>query len=223
MRESGGLGCGAVQPGGAAETPADRCAPVRKSPLMTLLLLHSRIGRSRACVPIIVCSKRRAKIKVSIVAWDAEFCASVALASTGMARGVERHCSVCRATLSRFNVGLRCGPCQGGGAAPRVGREFWVEPAVVAAIRAWDLGVVVRLFRQHTGLSQASVARLVNIDQAEVSRLERGRKKIRDRRQLAQWSEALGVPDGLLGPLPDADRPSSMANGGTSVNRFRWS
>lgn len=129
-----------------------------------------------------------------------------------MARGVERHCSGCRATLSRFNVGPRCGPCQRGGVVPRVGRDFWAQPAVVAAIRAWDLGVVVRLFRQHTGLSQAAVARLVNIDQAEVSRLERGRKKIRDRRQLAQWSEALGVPDGLLGPLPDVDRPSSMAD-----------
>nr|WP_240981069.1 helix-turn-helix transcriptional regulator [Streptomyces sp. N502] len=129
-----------------------------------------------------------------------------------MAGEVERHCSVCRATLSRFNAGTRCGPCQRGGAVPRVEEGFWADPAVEAAVRAWDLGVVVRLFRQHTGLSQAAVARLVNIDQAEVSRLERGRKKIRDRRQLAQWSEALGVPVGLLGALPDADRPSSTAD-----------
>ncbi|MEU6352897.1 helix-turn-helix transcriptional regulator [Streptomyces sp. NPDC047072] len=129
-----------------------------------------------------------------------------------MARGVERHCSVCRAALSRFNVGLQCGPCQRGGQVPRVERGFWAEPAVEAAISAWDLGTVVRLFRQHTGLSQAAVARLVNIDQAEVSRLERGRKKIRDRRQLAQWSEALGVPSELLGLLPDGDRPSPTAD-----------
>ncbi|WP_179166533.1 helix-turn-helix transcriptional regulator [Streptomyces sp. CB03238] len=91
--------------------------------------------------------------------------------------------------------------------------EFWADPDVEAAVRAWDLGVVVRLFRKHTGLSQASVARLVSIDQAEVSRLERGQKKIGDRRQLAQWSEALGVPGRLLGPLPDSTLPPSTSDG----------
>ncbi|WP_372407535.1 helix-turn-helix domain-containing protein [Streptomyces luteireticuli] len=70
------------------------------------------------------------------------------------------------------------------------------------AAEGWDFGTVVRLLRQHTGLSQAAVARLVNIDQAEVSRLERGRKKIRDRRQVKQWGEALGVPPELIGLLP---------------------
>ncbi|MFE7948518.1 helix-turn-helix domain-containing protein [Streptomyces sp. NPDC057426] len=70
---------------------------------------------------------------------------------------------------------------------------------------AWELGTVVKLFRKHTGLSQTGVARMVSIDQAEVSRLERGLKQIRDRRQFVQWTDALGVPEELLGLLPTAD------------------
>ncbi|MGV9247261.1 helix-turn-helix domain-containing protein [Streptomyces sp. NPDC003710] len=83
---------------------------------------------------------------------------------------------------------------------------------------AWDLGTVVKLFRKHTGLSQAGVARMVSIDQAEVSRLERGLKQIRDRRQFVQWTDALGVPEELLGLLPTADPhiPGSTGRPGTA-------
>lgn len=112
-----------------------------------------------------------------------------------------RRCAQCGVPLSRSNAGTRCAPCQRE-PVRRLDPSFWTTSAVREAAASWDIGVVVRLFRQHTGLSQAAVARLVNIDQAEVSRLERGRKKIRDRRQLAQWCEALGMPDDLMGPLP---------------------
>ncbi|MFI5690023.1 helix-turn-helix domain-containing protein [Streptomyces sp. NPDC051636] len=86
---------------------------------------------------------------------------------------------------------------------------------------AWELGTVVKLFRKHTGLSQAGVARMVNIDQAEVSRLERGLKQIRDRRQFVQWTDALGVPKELLGLLPTADPhvPDSQGRTGTADTR----
>ncbi|MDT0395096.1 MULTISPECIES: helix-turn-helix transcriptional regulator [Streptomyces] len=91
-----------------------------------------------------------------------------------------------------------------------------LRAAVSAA--AWELGTVVKLFRKHTGLSQAGVARMVNIDQAEVSRLERGLKQIRDRRQFVQWTNALGVPEELLGLLPAADPhiPASAGRPGTA-------
>jgi transcriptional regulator with XRE-family HTH domain len=58
------------------------------------------------------------------------------------------------------------------------------------------------LYRRHTGLSQTAVARLVAIDQAEVSRLENGRKQLRDRHQLEQWAHGLGIPPALILPLP---------------------
>ncbi|MBJ7902178.1 helix-turn-helix domain-containing protein [Streptomyces sp. DSM 110735] len=86
---------------------------------------------------------------------------------------------------------------------------------------AWELGTVVKLFRKHTGLSQAGVARMVSIDQAEVSRLERGLKQIRDRRQFVQWTDALGVPEELLGLLPTADphSPDSTGRPGMAATR----
>ncbi|MFJ3961405.1 helix-turn-helix domain-containing protein [Streptomyces sp. NPDC090036] len=88
---------------------------------------------------------------------------------------------------------------------------------------AWELGTVVKLFRKHTGLSQAGVARMVSIDQAEVSRLERGLKQIRDRRQFVQWTDALGVPEELLGLLPTADphTPDATSRPGTADTAAR--
>ncbi|MCC2280246.1 helix-turn-helix domain-containing protein [Streptomyces sp. ET3-23] len=112
-----------------------------------------------------------------------------------------RRCVQCGTPLSRSNSLTRCLACQREPIA-RLDPAFWTDPTVRKAAEAWDFGAVVRLLRQHTGLSQAAVARLVNIDQAEVSRLERGRKKIRDRRQVKQWGEALGVPSQLIGLFP---------------------
>ncbi|WP_374213943.1 helix-turn-helix domain-containing protein [Streptomyces sp. A3M-1-3] len=123
-----------------------------------------------------------------------------------MGSSERRRCVQCGVPLSRSNAGTRCASCQRE-PVRRLDPAFWATPAVRDAAAAWEIGIVVRLFRQHTGLSQAAVARLVNIDQAEVSRLERGRKKIRDRRRLAQWGEALGMPDDLMGPLPSTEHP----------------
>ena len=123
-----------------------------------------------------------------------------------------RRCPQCGTVLSRSNAGTHCAPCQRD-PIRRLDPAFWADPVVRTAAAEWDFGVVVRLFRKHTGLSQAAVARLVNIDQAEVSRLERGLKKIRDRRQLAQWGEALGIPSDLMRPLPAAERPETGSDG----------
>lgn len=130
----------------------------------------------------------------------------------------QRRCARCGALLSRFNAGIRCASCQGGPAARRADPAFWRDPTVRRAVVTWELGTVVKLFRKHTGLSQAGVARMVNIDQAEVSRLERGLKQIRDRRQFVQWTNALGVPEELLGLLPAADPhiPASAGRPGTA-------
>ncbi|MFD0530369.1 helix-turn-helix transcriptional regulator [Kitasatospora arboriphila] len=91
---------------------------------------------------------------------------------------------------------------------------FWELPEVVAALQRWDLGAVVRFYRRHTGLSQAAVARLVSIDQAEVSRLENGKKAIRDRHQLRQWAVGLGIPDQLILALPTPSPDQSASGGG---------
>lgn len=113
----------------------------------------------------------------------------------------DRQCRVCGARLSRFNALRACGPCQRAGKVA-VDPAFWRNEEVERALKAWDLGTLVRLYRKHTGLSQKAVALSVNIDQAEVSRLERGKKTIRDRRQLLHWTTALAVPSDLIGALP---------------------
>ncbi|MGE7433988.1 helix-turn-helix domain-containing protein [Kitasatospora sp. NPDC001175] len=105
--------------------------------------------------------------------------------------------------MSRYNAQRQCAAC-GRGTAAKVDGSFWELPEVAAALQRWDLGAVVRSYRRHTGLSQAAVARLVSIDQAEVSRLENGKKAIRDRHQLRQWAAGLGIPDQLIAALPTA-------------------
>ncbi|MFV8130991.1 helix-turn-helix domain-containing protein [Streptomyces syringium] len=90
--------------------------------------------------------------------------------------------------------------------------DFWQRPDIRNALAAWDMGAVVRGFRQFTGASQGAVATLVNIDQAEVSRLERGRKRLRDRSQLLVWAKALGVPPNLVTAAPaNASSSASIA------------
>jgi transcriptional regulator with XRE-family HTH domain len=121
-----------------------------------------------------------------------------------------RRCVACGGSLSRFNAGARCGPCQRR-SVDRVEAGFWTDPQVSAAVAAWDMGTVARLYRQHTGLSQSALARLVSMDQSEVSRLERGQKTIKDRRQLLLWVDVLGIPDGAVGALPTGDSPASVA------------
>lgn len=73
------------------------------------------------------------------------------------------------------------------------------------------MGVVVALYRRHTGAKQTRIAAAVGIDQSEVSRLERGGKKIRDRQQLLTWARALGVPEHLIPAYPNGAQPDVEA------------
>lgn len=137
----------------------------------------------------------------------------------------DRQCRVCGARLSRFNAMRTCGPCQRAGKVA-VDPTFWRNEEVERALSAWDLGTLVRLYRKHTGLSQKVIALSVNIDQAEVSRLERGKKTIRDRRQLLQWTTALAVPSDLIGALPRGADGRAAADawpiGDGASDRIAW-
>ncbi len=75
---------------------------------------------------------------------------------------------------------------------------------------AWDLGTVSSLVRSHTGLSQTAFARIVNSDQSEISRLERGRRTVKDRKRMMQWAQALNFPEQLAGPLPSGPETSAF-------------
>ena len=131
-----------------------------------------------------------------------------------MKNDAARRCMACGRTLSRFNPGTRCAPCQRR-SADRVEPTFWADAQVSGAVRSWDMGTVARLYRQHTGLSQSALARMVSMDQSEVSRLERKQKTIKDRRQLLLWVDMLGIPADAVGPLPANDPPPTGGTAGT--------
>ncbi|MEU9617355.1 helix-turn-helix domain-containing protein [Streptomyces sp. NPDC048209] len=119
----------------------------------------------------------------------------------------QRRCTSCGSALSRYNAGARCGPCQRG---LRIAPEFWDDPQVQQAVSTWDLGTLCRLIRRHTGMPQAAFARIVNSDQSEISRLERGQRAIKDRRKMTQWAQVLNFPEELAGPLPsESEHPVS--------------
>lgn len=113
-----------------------------------------------------------------------------------------RRCSDCGCILSRFNDGKRCGACSRD-TRLRPAEGLWDLPEVRRALATWEMSAIVRSYRRHTGATQAAIAAAVGIDQSEVSRLEQGKKQVRDRHQLMAWTRALGVPDHLLGMLPD--------------------
>lgn len=112
-----------------------------------------------------------------------------------------RHCAACGCALSRFNDTLLCGPCSRSPQLPAAD-DLWTTELARLALSMWDLGTAVRLYRSYTGAKQTRIAAAVGINQSEVSRLESGGKKIRDRQQLMVWTRVLGIPDHLLPALP---------------------
>lgn len=75
-----------------------------------------------------------------------------------------------------------------------------------------------RIVRSSLSVSTLAGSLRGPIPRRERRRLERGLKQIRDRRQFVQWTDALGVPEELLGLLPTADPhvPDSMGRLGTA-------
>ncbi|GAA2001282.1 helix-turn-helix transcriptional regulator [Catenulispora subtropica] len=112
-----------------------------------------------------------------------------------------RRCSVCSAVLSRYNATERCGACSRSPQLPPAD-DLWSTAQAQQALRGWDVGAALALYRRHTGVTQVRIAAAVGIDQSEVSRLQRGEKKIRDRQQALMWIRVLGVPDDLLPVMP---------------------
>lgn len=116
-----------------------------------------------------------------------------------------RHCVACGCALNRFNDTRLCGPCSRSPQLPSA-NDLWATEAARLALSRWDLGAAVRQYRSYTGVKQTRIAAVVGIHQSEVSRLENGGRKMRDRQQLMIWARALGIPDHLLPALPD-DEP----------------
>lgn len=133
----------------------------------------------------------------------------------------ERRCAGCGCALSQYNAAERCGPCSRSPLLTPVS-ELWATAQAKQAIGSWDLAAMVSLYRRHTGATQERIAAAVGIAQSEVSRMQRGTKKIRDRQQLLTWTRALGVPDRLIPASPALTEPDrSYASGLTTADLVR--
>jgi transcriptional regulator with XRE-family HTH domain len=129
-----------------------------------------------------------------------------------------RRCVACGGALSRYNGTSLCGPCSRSPSLPPAG-DLWSSAQVRSALAAWDAGTVVLLYRRCTGVTQGRVAAAVGFDQSEVSRLERGGKKVRDREHLLAWLRPLGLPEDLVPVAPSALHLAAAA--GTGETGFR--
>jgi transcriptional regulator with XRE-family HTH domain len=103
-----------------------------------------------------------------------------------------------------------CDPCaRSAGFARPIPEGFYDDPAVRAALAAYDFGPVLAAIREHTGLSQLQLAGLVGLSQSRVSAVERGERRLTHVRVVARMATALGIPARLLGF--DTDSAGSVA------------
>ncbi|WP_147304655.1 helix-turn-helix domain-containing protein [Thermasporomyces composti] len=79
-----------------------------------------------------------------------------------------------------------------------MGPEFWSTPEMQRARETRDMGAVSVAYRTHPAhgriIPQEWVASWVGITQAQVSRIEHGRNRVRTLDALASWAEALRMP-----------------------------
>jgi transcriptional regulator with XRE-family HTH domain len=119
-----------------------------------------------------------------------------------------RTCRRCDARLASDNTEPLCRPCQrmarvAGLSPPDVPPGFWDDGQLRdALIRERHLGHVVRRYRRHPfhgrrPVPQEVAARWLNISQAQLARIERGRP-ITDLERLMQWATTLQIPQELL-------------------------
>ncbi len=112
-------------------------------------------------------------------------------------------CARCGAWLRRARprAAELCDPCRRLGPDPR--RElpsgFYFQDPMVAALAAYDFGAVFRRVRAVTGWSQQTLGELVGTDQARISEIERGQRRLRDVALVARAATGLRIPPVLLG------------------------
>ncbi|MGH3898552.1 MAG: helix-turn-helix domain-containing protein [Pseudonocardiaceae bacterium] len=134
-------------------------------------------------------------------------------------------CARCGAALRRRGAPQGqpwCDPCRRAGPDPR--RElpagFYCQDSIAAALIRYDFGTVFRRIRMTTGWSQQTLAEVVGLDQARISAIERGVRRLRDVALVAQVATALWIPPILLG---FGDRGTTLGEaGGAGRKRVRW-
>ena len=72
---------------------------------------------------------------------------------------------------------------------------FWERPDVGQALRQRDMGVLLTLLRQYTGLSRTRIGTVVGFGQGRVSEVVHGTRAIAATHVFERIASGLGMPD----------------------------
>src|SRR5262245_59780753 len=71
------------------------------------------------------------------------------------------------------------------------------------------LAEILREYRQSTGMNQVDLAKLLNLDQSYVSKIETGQRHVRDLETLLRIANRLNIPPSHLGVSTESLNPVS--------------
>ncbi|MGH3930479.1 MAG: helix-turn-helix domain-containing protein [Pseudonocardiaceae bacterium] len=118
-----------------------------------------------------------------------------------MTIGRRGYCPGCGNQLRRGqSLGTLCDSCLRGGPDParELPADFFFRDPMRAALGEYDFGAVFLETRGHTGWSQRRLGRVVDLDQSQISALERGRSRLWHVRLVAGIARGLRIPPALL-------------------------
>jgi hypothetical protein len=101
--------------------------------------------------------------------------------------------------LRRGRPGRSCGLClsRPSSSGPLLKAEFSTREPVRWTLAGYDFGCVFRAIRRTAGLTQEELGDLLDLDR--ISRIEHGRRRLRDIAIIARVTSRLGIPPVLLG------------------------
>ncbi|MDQ3154556.1 MAG: helix-turn-helix domain-containing protein [Actinomycetota bacterium] len=130
-------------------------------------------------------------------------------------------CRRCGARLRLGHTDELCDPCarQGAPSGAQCSGEllpvdFFTRDRMREALAGYDFAPVLRSVRRAAGYSQQQLGDLVDLPQERISRIERGRHRLRDIAIIARIASRLGIPPALLGFTPGAGGSLGRSSGG---------
>src|SRR5262249_24143973 len=115
----------------------------------------------------------------------------------------------------RDGAGVLCESCAGQVNIADVLRDagFYVHEAIRRALAGAEFGYLFRAVRRTAQLTQQELGDLLGLDQDRISRIERGRRPLRDIAVVARVASRLGIPPSLLGFGANSVSVEALATG----------
>ncbi len=115
-------------------------------------------------------------------------------------------------------MGALCDPCTKVAPGAALPQEFFDSESVRRALSAYQFGVFFRQVRRCTGWSQQRLGEVLDLTQAKVSAIEKGRE-LTDVRVIRRIHQRLAVPAALLG---FTDHPATATVSDTTTTTGNW-